>query len=507
MKPNLTRRDFLKFASLFSLSHAVPASIKGLPSKDKKNQNVLILVFDAWSAANMSLYGYERETTPKLERLAENAIVYHNHYAGSHYTTPGTASLLTGTTPWTHHAFNVNATVRDILAEKSIFHAFPGYHRLGYSHNAFADTLLRQFIGALDTYTPWERLYFENDAVFTSAVSNDIDIAAISKARALRQQDDGFSFSLFLSRLYEAYKKKRMERISADFPRGVPDNEGVNFFLLEDGIDWVLSVTETTPQPFLGYYHFFPPHDPYHTREEFYNVFAHDGYEPINKPEHFFERMHSQEKIDLQRRWYDEFILYVDAEFERLYRQLEQNDALDNTWLIVTTDHGEMFSRGILGHTKPIFYQPVMHVPLIVFPPGQDSRVDIHERTSALDLLPTLLQVTGQAEADWAEGTVLPPFPGSEASKDRTLTSVQIEKLNKDGSIKEGTAMIIKDHYELFWFFGYEPIQEQGDVIELYDLDADPEELNNLYPQQKEVAEELLGILRIELEQLDQSYG
>ncbi|MEA3350604.1 MAG: sulfatase-like hydrolase/transferase, partial [Chloroflexota bacterium] len=196
--------------------------MKKLRSNDRASKNVLILVFDAWSAANMSLYGYQRETTPKLERLAEKAVVYHNHYAGSHYTTPGTASLLTGTTPWTHHAFDVNATVEEYLAQKSIFHAFPRHHRLAYSHNAFADTLLRQFIAALDAYTPWERLYFENDAVFTSTVRNDLDIAAISKNRALRQQNDGFSYSLFLSRLYEAYKMKRMTRIAANFPRGVP---------------------------------------------------------------------------------------------------------------------------------------------------------------------------------------------------------------------------------------------------------------------------------------------
>ena len=125
MNTNLTRRDFIKLAGLLPLSYAIPPSIlSNLGAGKSKQQNVLILLFDAWSASNMSIFGYERRTTPNLERLAEKAIVYHNHYAGSHYTTPGTASLLTGTTPWTHQAFNFNDTVTDHLATKSIFNAF-----------------------------------------------------------------------------------------------------------------------------------------------------------------------------------------------------------------------------------------------------------------------------------------------------------------------------------------------------------------------------------------------
>ena len=110
MRNQITRRDFLKLAGLLPLSYATPRLVDSLKKIDQSGiiQNVVIVVFDAFSAHNISLYGYRRETTPNIARWAERAVVYHNHYAGGNFTTPGTASLLTGTYPWTHRAFGLD---------------------------------------------------------------------------------------------------------------------------------------------------------------------------------------------------------------------------------------------------------------------------------------------------------------------------------------------------------------------------------------------------------------
>ena len=76
----ISRRDFLKLAGLASLGMVVPPSIQQKSHQlqnDKKN--VLVIVFDALTAYNISLYGYARETTPNLARLAKRATVFHNH--------------------------------------------------------------------------------------------------------------------------------------------------------------------------------------------------------------------------------------------------------------------------------------------------------------------------------------------------------------------------------------------------------------------------------------------
>jgi len=153
MKDQFTRRDFLKLAGLLPPSVAAPWRLDTLYNQQGQ-QNVIVIVFDALSAYHVSLLGYQRETMPNLARLAERAVVYHNHYAGGNYTTPGTASLLTGTHPWTHRAFQHNGTVSESFAKKNIFSVFQTYYRFTYTHNLWADTLLKQLKSEVDNCEP-----------------------------------------------------------------------------------------------------------------------------------------------------------------------------------------------------------------------------------------------------------------------------------------------------------------------------------------------------------------
>ena len=69
-----------------------------------------------------------------------------------------------------------------------------------------------------------------------------------------------------------------------------------------------------------------------------------------------------------------------------------------------------MFERGILGHMTPSMHQPVIHTPLVIFPPKQTTRLDIYQPTSAVDLLPTLARIAALDIPTWAEGQILPSF-------------------------------------------------------------------------------------------------
>ena len=508
MKSFISRREFLKMAGILSLSYAIPPSISKASFANSNGENVLIVVFDAWSALNISLYGYNRRTTPNLERLAEKAIVYHNHFAGGHFTTPGTASLLTGTTPWTHRAFKHNDTVAASAVQKNIFNAFSGYHRLAYTHNPLADTLLRQFLTDIEEYAPWPDLYFEKDPLNFTLFKNDQDIASLGWRREMKRLEEGHAYTLFLSQIYESIINRKVAYIAPNFPRGIPNYSdlGLNYFTLEQGIDWLSSSIGAAPQPFFGYYHFLPPHDPYNTRLDFMDRFVDENYQLSEKPLHLLDQGVAEDRMLERQRWYDEFILYVDAQFARLHGQLERNGILENTWLILTTDHGEMFERGILGHVAPVFHQPISHIPLLVFPPGHDKRVDIYDKTSAIDLFPTLLHVTDQVIPEWAEGVLMPPFNTSKTQPERDITTGQVEKTDGNGCVAEATAMLVRGDYKLMWFFGYEQLEEDTELIELYDLANDPEELHNLYLTHKDIANELLDVLRHKLAELNDSY-
>ena len=334
----------------------------------------------------------------------------------------------------------------------------------------------------------------------------DHDIAVVSLNRALKQVDDGYSYSLYLSRLYDGLTKKNVSRlaeIEKNFPRGIPNYDGISYFTLERGIDGVLEMLRDVSQPYLGYYHFLPPHNPFKTRVDFNNRYANDNYVPPVKPESPFIRDETDSRILHKRRLYDEFILYVDYEFARLYETMESAGLLENTWLVLTSDHGEMFERGILGHMTPSLHQPVIQIPLVLFPPGGKTRVDVSGPTSAIDLLPTLMHITGQDIPEWAEGVVLPPFSASISNRD--VFALQVEDTNTDGRISSATLMLARDRYKFIWYFGYGELGEKGELVELYDILADPEELRNLAPSQPDLVNELLGIAKSKLAEMDRA--
>lgn len=503
MRSSLTRRDFLKLAGLSSLGAALPRYLRpSAPLAQGNGENVLILVFDAWAALNMSLYGYERETTPNLSRLAEKAIVYQRHFTGGHFTTPGTASLLTGASSWTHRTFKHSQVADSAVLEDNIFGAFTPYHRLAYTHNPLANAILEQMLAEIDDFTPWQSLYLKSDPLVNALFEIDQDTALLAWRQALKRLDEGYSYSLYFSQIYEHFRLRNVADIVPHFPRGLPVYEdlGMNFFTLEEGIDWLANLMRSAPQPYFSYVHFLPPHDPYNTRKEFVDTFAQDDYVPLSKPLHILEQSVPNRRMHQQLRWYDEYLLYVDAEFARLYDLLERSGALENTWLVLTTDHGEMFERGIIGHIAPVFHQPISHLPLLIFPPGGDKRVDVTENTSAIDLLPTLLHITGQEIPSWAEGRVLPPFSDSDSKSDADITDLQVERFRKNGIVARATCMLVRGNYKLMWYVGYPEIEEGNEFIELYDLDADPGEMQNLYPQRKDIAGPMLQTLQAKLE-------
>ena len=178
-------------------------------------------------------------------------------------------------------------------------------------------------------------------------------------------------------------------------------NASSDAFLLEQTASWLEDHLTVIPQPFLGYYHFLPPHAPYRTSLEFYGRFASDGLSPVNKPLDEFGSKPAVQAALEARTEYDEFILYADKAFGSMYDALERSGLLDHTWLVVTSDHGEMFERGLIGHGNPTLYQPVIRVPLLIFEPGREVGMDVHAVTSAVDVLPTLAQVTGHTIPDW----------------------------------------------------------------------------------------------------------
>jgi hypothetical protein len=142
----LSRREFIKISTLAFIAPKM-ASLLAEPnigSAANDFPNFVILVFDAFSGINTPLFGYPRKTTPNLERLADQAIIYHRHHAGGHWTVPGTYTLLTGVNTWTHRGFDSSVNMLPEFKQYNLFSLFENYYRIAYTHNSLVDKILRQ---------------------------------------------------------------------------------------------------------------------------------------------------------------------------------------------------------------------------------------------------------------------------------------------------------------------------------------------------------------------------
>jgi len=500
----MNRRDFLKLAGMLPLGwfSSKVYNTFGLQS-DKKN--VIVVVFDALSAYNISLHGYARNTTPNIARLAERATIYHNHYASSNFTTPGTASLLTGTVPWTHRALKPNGIVSPDYADRNIFTVFKDHHRIAYSHNEWVNTLFDQFKDYIDEWIPREQLtLFSSDRLVQKLFPNDRDIASVSWVRNIKVQQEGYAYSLFLSRLISALEERYSSEYESQFPRGLPTARADGGFLLEHAIDWVVDRIHSTPGPVFGYFHFLPPHDPYRTHSEFLGLFRNDGYKSVDKPADVFAKDRDK-NADLLRQYYDEFILYVDREFGRMVDMLESIGESENTILVLTSDHGEMFERGTAGHVTDSLYEPLLRIPLLIFEPGATEQRNIHEPTSAVDLLPTLAHLSGYPRPQWDEGILLPPYQQADISANRSIYAVRSYNAEVTDPLLQASIAIVKGHYKLHYYFGYSEING-GELVKLFDVKNDPEEMNDLSQLEEDITRELLEEVKAKIKEVNASY-
>ncbi|MEW5869868.1 MAG: sulfatase-like hydrolase/transferase [Chloroflexota bacterium] len=512
MKDSLNRREFLKLAAALPLLK-LGASARLVPPEATLSSppaNILILIFDALSARNMSLYGYPRQTTPNMDRFAGRATVYHAHYAAGNYTTPGTASLFTGVYPWSHRALHLHGTMLDDYTLRNFFYlAAPHYYRLGYSHNLLVTTLLYQLRPDLEEFKFGRDLSLADTEYSDRVFPNDYNASFWGEELALRGSST-LPSSLFISQLYRLWQDWRERRVQAQyskqFPQGLPSNNGV-LYNMEKGIDWCTQQLGQLPQPFLAYIHFLPPHHPYNPRKEFVNRFQ-DDYNPLKKPRHrFAETGATNQFLKQQRQAYDENLAYADSEFGRLYEQLLSQGLLENTCLAITSDHGEMFERGIWGHGTRTLYEPLIRVPMILSQPGQAQRQDVYTPTSNVDLLPSLLHLMGQPVPAWCEGRILPGLDGPASTdsslSERSIYAMEAKQNAQRGPLKSGTFALIQGRYKLIRYRGYGSASGTGGAKEnpdeLYDLANDPEELENRNLAEKSLAEELAHELEVKL--------
>ncbi len=492
----ISRRNFLKLSAALLAAPLASRFRAGRATLSEKAPNILIVVFDTLSARHMALYGYPRRTTPNLERLAQVSTVYHQHWAGGNFTVPGTATLLSGTYPWTHRALHFYGSMLPTLEAGTIFATLPAsYGSLAYTHNPLAHILLSQVRPAIDDLMLPARLMSDDDHLanlFPADYKN-----AYNAEQVLRRVSPAKGFLppslLFFSVEDYFYRATRDARHNAQnrerFPRGVPSDARGAYFFLGDAIRWLSKeVSAPASKPMLRYVHLLPPHEPYTPESAFVDIFLNTETGVPPKPVHPLatqtaeqDRL-SQPELEYQRRMYDEYLAYADHYLGNLLDAMEESGALANTIVVFTSDHGQLFERGIHGHTTPMLYEGLLHIPLLIHLPGQTSRLDVETPTSAADILPTLAHLLGKPLSGPVEGRILPPFASHE---EHPVFAVEAKESSKWGHLGRASFAMRLGEYKLIHYRGY---PEAPDTWELYNLENDPEELENIFASDPQAA-------------------
>jgi arylsulfatase A-like enzyme len=297
---------------------ALPAAPSGVP-------NVLVIILDTVRAASFSLYGYERETTPNLARWAAEGATFEQAFATAPWTLPSHATMFTGyyggelTADW-EEPFDGS---RPTLAER--------FRERGYATGGFV---------ANDDYTAYDSGLSRGFIRFEDYL---VSLTEILYSSSLGQTNW----------LNETIGAKRLDRKLANFldpnlwitPKHINDRitapEISRRFL-----DWQAGVGD---RPFFAFLNYFDAHGPYNPPAPFNTRFT----GPIR-----------------QLNLYDGAIAYLDVQLDSVFTELARRGVLDNTVVVVTSDHGELFGEHDLwGHAHNV-YLPVLHVPLVIRYPG-----------------------------------------------------------------------------------------------------------------------------------------
>jgi arylsulfatase A-like enzyme len=502
---SITRRDVLKLMGVLTANGVLAGMHPMLGSdaySDTRKPNVIILLLDAFSARNMSLYGYERQTTPNFERFASRSTVYHSHYSSGNFTTPGTATLLTGLYPWSHRAITLDAPVDRTITQTNMFSLVgQGFNRLGYAQNVFADLLLSQFRSGINEHLPFNAFCDQMTENYISRFFPSDPIAArfsfddfLIDTDSARNPVPGAAYLGYLEQFH--IQSGNRYRVSSDeYPYGKPSN-GILVWdnrKVYSGVFQKIKDLNETDRPYFAYFHLLAPHAEYGPRKEFVGIFP-DIKIPF-KPRHKLANHFRQSQLDGFRKKYDEYIADVDAEFGKLYDGLESLGVLDDSYFIVTSDHGELFERGESGHNSALLYDPIIHVPLMISVPGQPVRRDFYTRTSSTDVLPTLLELLEKKIPETLEGSLLPGF-GSAEEPGRSIFSMEAKTNSAFAPLKRVTVAMQKDNYKIIYYGDY---PRYSNVFELYNMQEDPEEKNDIFEDGggliRQLKEELLDNL------------
>jgi len=341
----LSRRELLKYGLYGGLAAGLSPSLllSGCGKQHStKKPNIILITLDTTRADRLGCYGYRRQTSPNLDKLAEESVLYTRAIAPSSWTLPSHASLFTGKFTSSHGArYDPDGPLlltNAIKGPKSwdVFRA----RGLAQNEVTLAEILRENgYTTAAEVGGPWLKRIFG------------------------------------LNKGFDYYNDSQISTVNGRLANQVTAST----------LNWLKRAREKEFFLFLNY---FDPHGPYNPPEAFASKF-------LPKIKFFDGRDTMSAKTDAL---YDAEILYMDYYIGQLLQKLRAENLYDNTLIIVTSDHGELLGEhGKFGHGHYL-YQEELHVPLFIkYPAGEVSPKRTDLQLQLTDILPMICERVGIA--------------------------------------------------------------------------------------------------------------
>jgi arylsulfatase A-like enzyme len=356
---------------------------EGRPLPPDGSPNVLLIVLDTVRADHLSLYGYERPTTPNLERLARRGIRFGHARAAAPWTLASHANLFTGR--WPHElAIEWMSPLRGDVLTLAEYLGSLGYATAGSAGN----TLYCAYDSGLDRGFTHYQDYVLNglNAARTVSLVNE-SLKALSQVGRFLPLPTPTLLNLAHGerKFADVVNREFLDWLSRRHEPGRPFFAFLNYvdahspYLLPSGISYRLSSAPMTDADLR---------------------FLAEGWTQVDK------RQIPRVAQTLIRDAYDNCLAYLDERLGKLIDDLERRGVLDQTLVIVTADHGEgLGEHGLVDHGESL-YRTEIRVPLLIVLPADRGRspVAVEEFVSLRDIAATI--------ADFVRPGTKSPFPG-----------------------------------------------------------------------------------------------
>nr|XP_061809054.1 LOW QUALITY PROTEIN: choline-sulfatase-like [Nerophis lumbriciformis] len=432
--------------------------------------NLLIVMADQLSPFAVGAYGNPIVKTPHIDALAEQGVVFESAYCNSPLCAPARFTFMSGQQVSTIGAYDNAAYF------SSDTPTFAHYLRhLGYQTSLSGKM---HFIGSDQLHGFEERL------------TTDIYPADFGWTPDWRNPDQRIDWWYHnMDTVKQAGVVEISNQLEFDEETGYQAQRKLYDL-----------VRNSDPRPFALTVSFTHPHDPYVTRQRYWNLYRHDDIDlprtpalPYADMDAHSQRLHHVSNMDHYeitendirnaRHAYYGNVSYIDEWLGRFLHILDKTGLRDNTIVMVTSDHGDMLGERGMWY-KMSFFEGSARVPLIISAPKHFPSRRISDPVSHVDLLPTLVDI---AKADQPNFTYPEPIAGQSLlpllqNEQTTATHDVIGEYMAEGCTSP-LLMIRREHYKYIFC--------ENDPAQLYDLDADPEERDNLAtkPEFAELAE------------------